>query len=249
VRWIKCGTALAGILLAIVTSAGYSPARQKTLLLTSNAVSIVHHRGRHLPAPGIIVRPALPRRVPQPISLLPTRHSPWFVRIPSIGVNARLIVLGYPKSTYLPVPSLSEAFHVGWYRFSSVPGQRGNAVLVGHVDTYRGPAVFYNLYLLRPGDRIYIRLGTHGYAHYLVRSVREIPKSRFPADEVFGYTRARELWLITCGGPFDYLTHHYRDNIIVSADGYGQGSHKAEHSRRGRPASAPGSSRTNLHQA
>lgn len=163
------------------------------------------------------MRPAPPRRASQVARFLPTHRHPWFVRIPVIGVNAKLITLGYPKSDHLPVPSLSEAFHVGWYRFSSIPGQRGNTVLVGHVDTYRGPAVFYNLYQLRAGDHIYFRLGAHGYARYTVRSIHEVSKRSFPANQIFGDTHAKMLWLITCGGPFDYLTHHYLDNIIVSA--------------------------------
>jgi len=147
----------------------------------------------------------------------PTRGEPWVVRIPSIGVQAKLIVLGYPTGAELPVPSLSSALNVGWYSFTSIPGRPGNTVLVGHVDTYLGPAVFYNLYLLRPGNQIYIRLGSRGYARYTVRSIHLLPKSSFPTRQIFGSTHARRLWLITCGGPFDYETRHYLDNIVVSA--------------------------------
>jgi sortase (surface protein transpeptidase) len=168
------------------------------------------------PAPSARL-PFLQARLAQALITRPTRRNPWFVQIPSIGVNARLMVLGYPTNSYLPVPPLSAASRVGWYSFSSIPGQPGNTVLVGHVDTYIGPAVFYNLYLLRPGNTIYIRLGATRYARYTVRSIRELPKSQFPATNVFGTTRARRLWLITCGGPFDYTTRHYLDNIVVSA--------------------------------
>jgi Sortase domain len=156
-------------------------------------------------------------QIVQALITRPTRKDPWTVRIPSIGVNARLIVLGSPDNEYLPVPSLAEAFRVGWYDFTSVPGQPGNVVLVGHVDTYLGPAVFYNLYMLRPGNPIEVMLGKHHYARYFVRSVRELPKADFPTMQIFSDTRARQLWVITCGGDFDYATHHYLDNIIVSA--------------------------------
>jgi hypothetical protein len=156
-------------------------------------------------------------QIVQALITRPTREDPWTVRIPSIGVDARLIVLGSPDNEYLPVPSLSEAFRVGWYDFTSVPGQPGNVVLVGHVDTYLGPAVFYDLYLLRPGNPIEVMLGKHHYARYFVRSVRELPKADFPTMQIFSDTRARQLWVITCGGDFDYATHHYLDNIIVSA--------------------------------
>ena len=156
-------------------------------------------------------------QIVQALITRPTWKDPWTVRIPSIGVNARLIVLGSPDNEYLPVPSLAEAFRVGWYDFTSVPGQPGNVVLVGHVDTYLGPAVFYNLYMLRPGNPIEVMLGKHHYARYFVRSVRELPKADFPTMQIFSDTRARQLWVITCGGDFDYATHHYLDNIIVSA--------------------------------
>jgi LPXTG-site transpeptidase (sortase) family protein len=147
----------------------------------------------------------------------PSPRRPWIVRIPSIGVNAQTIALGGPTGASLPVPPLSAAQQIGWYNFSAFPGQRGNMVLAGHVDTYQGAAVFYNLYLLRPGDKIYIRVGSHGPVRYTVRSIRELPKTRFPARQIFGDTDARRLWLITCGGAFSYAAHHYLDNIIVSA--------------------------------
>ena len=162
-------------------------------------------------------RPRVSRLLARPRITRPTRTNPWFVRIPAIGVDAKLMVLGYPTSAALPVPPLSSAFRVGWYNFTSVPGQPGNVVLVGHVDTYLGPAVFYDLYLLRRGEPVYVRLTSRRYARYIVRSVREIPKASFPAEQIFSDTHARRLWLITCGGAFDYATHHYTDNIIVSA--------------------------------
>jgi len=175
----------------------------------------------------VIVEPAGPApaaRLPffhvalaQALITRPTRRDPWFVRIPSIGVDARLMVLGYPHNANLPVPPLSAAFRVGWYSFTAVPGRAGNVVLVGHVDTYLGPAVFYDLYLLRPGDRIEVRLSSHRYARYTVRSIREMSKADFPTTEVFSDTHAKRLWLITCGGPFDYATRHYTENIVVSA--------------------------------
>jgi hypothetical protein len=81
---------------------------------------------------------------------------PPAIDIPAIGVSAGLLTLGGPTITSpgggltLPVPSLAEAaVEAGWYRFTAVPGTSGNAVIVGHVDTYAGSAVFYELYRLR----------------------------------------------------------------------------------------------------
>ena len=118
----------------------------------------------------------------------------------------------------LPVPPLAKAASdAGWYNFTRrARGRRGNAVIVGHVDTYIGPAVFYSLYRLRPGDSVYVDAGG-ARRRFDVTSVREMPKPSFPVNEVFGSTKRHMLWLITCGGAFDYETRHYLDNIVVSA--------------------------------
>jgi sortase (surface protein transpeptidase) len=141
----------------------------------------------------------------------------WELEIPSIGVSADLMALGDPVGPLLPVPPLAKAaVDAGWYRFTSVPGTVGNAVIVGHVDTYVGPAVFYGLYLLRRGDPIYIDLGATR-ERFTVSSIHELPKALFPVNQVFGGTGRHQLWLITCGGDFDYKTRHYLNNVVVSA--------------------------------
>jgi hypothetical protein len=142
----------------------------------------------------------------------------WVLDIPGIGVSARVMKLGDPQDhgQVLPVPSLAQAADAGWYGFTAVPGAPGNAVIVGHVDTYIGPGVFYDLYLLRHGDKVDVDMGGRR-ARYTVNWVTEVPKAQFPASQIFGTTGRRRLWLITCGGGFDYATRHYLDNIIVSA--------------------------------
>jgi len=139
----------------------------------------------------------------------------WAVEIPGIGLAAPVIELGGPRSGAISVPTFAQVGDVGWYRYGAIPGQRGNAVLLGHVDTYQGPAVFYNLYRLLPGDQVTVDLSRHDSQRFTVRWVKEVPKTDFPAGKVFGYSRGRHLWLITCGGQFDYVTRSYLSNIIV----------------------------------
>jgi len=146
------------------------------------------------------------------------KPAPWRLSIPSIGVSVSLLRLPAPSGPGLPVPSLQQASRAGWYNFTSVPGAPGNSVIVGHVDTVSGPAVFYNLYLLKPGNAIFVTLGaTARRERFIVTWVTEVPKSEFPGQAVFGLTQKRQLRLITCGGDFDYQTRHYLDNIIVGA--------------------------------
>src|SRR5271154_2623229 len=116
----------------------------------------------------------------------PTHHSrplDWAVEIPGIGVAAPVIELGGPRSGAIAVPTFAQVGDVGWYRYGAIPGQHGNAVLLGHVDTYQGPAVFYNLYRLLPGDQVEVDLGQHDIQRFTVRWVKEVLKTHFPAGK------------------------------------------------------------------
>jgi sortase (surface protein transpeptidase) len=90
-------------------------------------------------------------------------------------------------------------------------------VIIGHIDSVRGPAVFYRLRLLHPGQRVYVRQASGRLAIFQVTSVRMYLKSRFPTRLVFGPTPDAQLRLITCGGTFDPVTGHYLSNVVVYA--------------------------------
>jgi sortase (surface protein transpeptidase) len=115
----------------------------------------------------------------------------------------------------LQVPDWQDA---GWFARGPEAGQRGAAVVVGHVDSQEGPAVFYRLDELRPGDAIDIGLddGTDT-VRYLVDRIERFPKDAFPTLDVYGLTPGPELRLITCDGEFDPSTGHYVDNLVVFA--------------------------------
>ncbi|GAA4663202.1 hypothetical protein GCM10023347_13670 [Streptomyces chumphonensis] len=49
--------------------------------------------------------------------------------------------------------------HAGWFTHTPTPGRRGNAVVVGHLDSKSGLAAFYGLGSLRAGDRIVVERG------------------------------------------------------------------------------------------
>jgi hypothetical protein len=164
---------------------------------------------------------AIPR--PRAAKRPPAARRPRTLAIPSIGVATDVMPLGRPAGPAsldglsLPVPPLAKAAtEAGWYQFTAVPGAAGNAVIAGHVDTYSGPGVFYNLYRLRPGDPVYVD-GGGTRQRFDVTWIRELPKPGFPVNQVFGGTQRHTLWLITCGGAFDYQSGHYLDNIVVSA--------------------------------
>lgn len=147
-----------------------------------------------------------------------TRSLPVSVRIPAIGVNSRLLHLGLNPDGTVKVPSIqTSAGLAAWYKYSATPGQIGSSVIEGHVDSTRGPAVFFRLGALRPGNTIEVTLADGVTAVFRVTGVREYAKSRFPARTIYGTADFAALRLITCGGAFDYATGHYLSSTVVFA--------------------------------
>jgi hypothetical protein len=108
---------------------------------------------------------------------------------------------------------------VAWYENLGALGKIGNVVMAGHIDYWNvGPAVFYNLSTLEPGDEIVVT-GDDGKTYpFAVEWVRQYDSSAIPLDEVAGPTDAQSLTLITCGGAFDYATGHYLQRTVVRAN-------------------------------
>jgi sortase (surface protein transpeptidase) len=133
-------------------------------------------------------------------------------------VNSGLLHLGVTTDGAIEVPSLpAQAGEAAWYEYSVTPGQVGASVIEGHVDSYQGPAVFYRLGALRPGDRVDVQLADGITAVFRVTGVRRYLKSAFPAKAVYSATDYAALRLITCGGTFDYTTRHYLSTVVVFA--------------------------------
>lgn len=160
------------------------------------------------PQPPIGARPA------QPEPSTPPAGPPSRVRIPRIGVDSSLEVLGLDRSGQLAAPA--DFARAGWFGAGTAPGDTGPAVIAGHVDSTTGPAVFYRLYELRAGDRIEVLDGERSIPFVVVATSR-YKKDEFPTAEVYGPTPGPELRLITCAGTFDRDTRHYRDNLVVYA--------------------------------
>jgi Sortase domain len=140
---------------------------------------------------------------------------PVQLEIARIGVSTRLERLGRAKDKTVEVPS--EWGVAGWYAFGPRPGDPGSAVMLGHVDSKRGPAVFYRLRELRRGDQVQVTRADRSRVRFTVERIDQYDKDRFPTDDVYYPTLRPTLRLVTCGGPFDRATGHYRANVIVFA--------------------------------
>jgi LPXTG-site transpeptidase (sortase) family protein len=140
---------------------------------------------------------------------------PRWIRIPAIGVSAPVVALGLNPDRTLEVPRSWGA--TGWYTGGPEPGERGPAVIAGHVDSTSGAAVFYRLGQLPRGAMVHIRRADRSLVDFRVEGVERWPKDRFPTRRVYHSTARSTLRLITCGGTFNGATGHYLDNVIVYA--------------------------------
>ena len=163
------------------------------------------------------VTTAPPRLSHDPRAKPLARSVPVGIRIPGIGVNAPVMEVGKNADGTVQVPPLDVHNLTGWYRYGPAPGQRGPAVILGHVDSLTGISVFYYLKDLHAGDKVYVTLADGKIATFAVDGVQKVAKDAFPTASIYGQAGYPSLRLITCGGPFDKATGHYVDNIIVYA--------------------------------
>ena len=140
---------------------------------------------------------------------------PVSIAIPAAGVDARVVPVGLRPDRTMEVPAVGLA---GWYEVGPRPGEAGPAVIVGHVDSRSGPAVFFRLGELQRGDRILVGQAGGVARSFVVRRVERSAKEALPVARIWNRTRQPVLRLITCGGSFDRSTGHYRDNVVVYAE-------------------------------
>jgi LPXTG-site transpeptidase (sortase) family protein len=151
-------------------------------------------------------RPAKP-------SVALVRAVPVALRIPAIGVSVSLGTLGLNPDRTVQVPTKYQ--QPGWFRLGPSPGEVGSAVILGHVDDFKGPAAFFRLGALKMGDKVEVSLANGVLANFKVTTVAIYPKTQFPASQVYASHGYSALQLVTCGGAFDTRTGHYLSNVVA----------------------------------
>ena len=147
------------------------------------------------------------------VAPLSDRSTPLTLRIPAIGLTRPLELLGVNDNGTVRVPT--DIQQPGWYQYGPSPGQAGSAVILGHVDSHRGPAVFFKLRSLVPGDLIGVTMTNGSTAQFEVTSTAVYLKTQFPSKLVYTAPGGSSLQLVTCGGVFDSHTGHYLSNVVV----------------------------------
>jgi hypothetical protein len=145
-------------------------------------------------------------KVPEPVRL----------RIPALQVESRLDGMGLQPDGSVEVPDRAD--RAGWYDRGPRPGQNGPAVILGHVDSKKGPGIFFDLVNVKPGTLVHVDRSDGSTATFRVTHLERVAKTEFPTDLVYAPSLDPTLRLVTCGGSFDHARGSYRDNVIAFAD-------------------------------
>ncbi|MFC4016383.1 class F sortase [Micromonospora sp. GCM10011542] len=156
------------------------------------------------------------RPPPKKFPVLPASR-PVGLAIRSLDLRAPVHDVGVAPDGTIAVPDAARAQEAGWYDRGPTPGQYGPAVIVGHVDTTTGPAVFHELEELHSGDRVEVTRSDRTVAVFEVNAVERFDKGELPVDEVYGDFSRPNLRLITCGGQWVGGETGYSDNVVVFA--------------------------------
>ncbi len=144
------------------------------------------------------------------------RVAPMRIQIPKIELDTTFVPpLGLNPDKTVTVPD--NYTEVGWYKGGATPGEIGPSVILGHVDSYQGPAVFYHLGKLEKGDEISIEREDGSIAVFVVEELERYDQDEFPTELVYGQIEYAGLRLVTCSGTFNKAEQKYSHNLVVYA--------------------------------
>lgn len=142
--------------------------------------------------------------------------TPTHLTILTAKVNATVIPVGVTKEGKLDVPP--NYTQVGWYKYGTLPGEMGSAVLDGHVDDARStPGPFKYLRDAKMGDDISITMSDGRVLHYTITASEVYDIEKFPGEKVFHETGKQYLKIITCHGKYVSAIKTYNQRLIVTA--------------------------------
>lgn len=133
--------------------------------------------------------------------------------IPKLGINAEVESVGIETSGRMAAPK--DTNNTGWLNTGTIPGEKGSAVINGHLDSLTGPAVFYNLNKLEKGDIIFVKDKKDNTLSFVVIKKEVYEDTNFPVNDVFTLEDARRLNLITCEGIFNRATKSYSQRLVI----------------------------------
>ena len=141
---------------------------------------------------------------------------PARLKIPSLGVNAKVESVGIKDDGAMATPSNFD--NVAWYSLGAKPGAQGSAVFAGHVNNaLLKSGVFERLSQIKNGDYITVEDSAGKALVYKVSSVEEYQPDA-PTDALFATTGPSRLVLITCDGEWVPSARSYDKRLVVIAE-------------------------------
>ena len=135
------------------------------------------------------------------------------LEIQRLEIDAPVEPVGTTPENAQEVPAALD--ETGWWRDGSVPGEDGNAVIVGHTAS-SDDGVFDRLVDIESGDEILVT-GEDGTAAFTVTETDVVPVPDFAtvAPDVYRSDGASGLVLMTCG---DWNGEEFETTVIVFAE-------------------------------
>jgi sortase (surface protein transpeptidase) len=136
--------------------------------------------------------------------------------IPAIGVDALVEALGMLPDGDMATPTQHPWEDVGWYYSGPHPGERGSAVIDGHLDRPgRYPAVFWRLRDMHIGDDVQVLNMDGKKLHFHVTRIALYTPQSAPIQDIFGNRGGTYLNLITCAGDWIQSQHQTTLRMVV----------------------------------
>ncbi|MFD3657684.1 class F sortase [Streptomyces sp. NPDC058620] len=213
-RWVVPAVFWAVVLAVLLLVFGPGTFKQDA---TSPAETTALSAAGQAPAAAPDPAPSSSASADRPASPAMPRSAPTRLKIPKIGVDAPFTGLQIGPSGALDPPPANDSNLVGWHTSGISPGERGTALIAGHLDTATSPAVFARLGELETGDTFEVRRADGTTAVFLVDSVESFHKDDFPDRRVYDDTPEAVVRLITCAGAYDRTARDYTENLVVFA--------------------------------
>ncbi len=164
------------------------------------------------PSPTVTVDVA-PATIPAPVAPV----APVRLGIPALAVDMPVTEVGVEPSGQMELPV--DPAVAGWYRYGpDAASTEGRILVAAHVDAVGYPiGPLARLRELAVGEAVSVTAADGTVREFVVESLTYYEKTALPTDELFAREGAGALVLVTCGGPFDSTTGHYRDNVVAVA--------------------------------
>ncbi len=140
---------------------------------------------------------------------------PRTLSIPSLNINAPIIQVGITLAGAMATPKSFK--EVGWYKYGVMPGERGSAVIAGHVNNGLGlSGVFTDLSKLKVGDSVEVIDVSGNVLSFEVEKTVLYDYKTADTSGIFSSTDdAVRLNLITCDGDWIQNEKTYDKRLVV----------------------------------